>query len=235
MLLLLLILLLFSCFSYSYRSIIKNNYHYHKYNSNKKLCNSNIFDDGDDNNNDREISKLLEEASRITVTNNMTATLINLIEYGDNYVVNNSDYNNSDANSIKATSFLPTHSTWTKVSGCMADVRMKVSIDKSNQLKPVFIDSVADSRVARGMAAVLCIGLKETSANNILNLIPSEIIKSNKSLVCFVFAVKVSSENQIILSPYLVTNFLISYKIFFGLLTAALPPVITFDAQYVHL
>jgi len=167
LLLLIIILVLFSSCSYSYRLINKYNYYYY---SSNKLYNSNLFDD------DNKFNKLLNEASKITVNNNMTATLINLIEYGDNYIVNNNieDYN-INTNSIKATSFLPIHSTWAKVSGCMADVRMKISINKSNQLQTVLIDSIADSRVARGMAALLCNGLKEISIDTILKLIPSEV------------------------------------------------------------
>ena len=128
-------------------------------------------------NSNANTDKLYDEASKLTVVNNMTATLINLIEYGDNYVIN-SDTNNEyniNTNSIKATSFLPIHSSWPKVSGCMADVRMKVNVDQSNDNHPVTINAVADSRVARGMAALLSIGLQKIPANNILQLIPSEV------------------------------------------------------------
>ena len=128
-------------------------------------------------NSNANTDKLYDEASKLTVVNNMTATLINLIEYGDNYVIN-SDTNNEyniNTNSIKATSFLPIHSSWAKVSGCMADVRMKVNVDQSNDNYPVTINAVADSRVARGMAALLSTGLQQLPANSILQLIPSEV------------------------------------------------------------
>ena len=151
--------------SSSYRSMLSSSHHYNKlYNGN-----SNIY--SIDN------TKLFDEANKLTVSNNMTATLIKLIEYGDNYVINkdvNNEYN-IDTNSIIATSLLPIHSSWSKVSGCMADVRMKVIVDRSNDLLPITIDAVADSRVARGMAALLCIGLKEVSAKDILELKPSEV------------------------------------------------------------
>lgn len=84
--------------------------------------------------------------SSILNERNTTESLIKIIEYGDKF--------SNDV--IQHNPFLIASETlgWSKVPGCLSDVRVKASIDLGTNI--VEVVGVADSRVARGLLAVLC-------------------------------------------------------------------------------
>lgn len=126
-----------------------------------------IHDDGVDGVDASQLSKLYALASTIAVPNNKTATLINLITYGDIW---QQQHQQTDI----------THTdTWDKVVGCMADVRIKTIVitTASSYIEKYAIKATADSRVARGMIAMLSDGLVGTSAATILSMIPEIVVE----------------------------------------------------------
>lgn len=107
-----------------------------------------------------DFEKLSEICQTIAVPFNTTATLINLIQYGDNWV----NERNHDSLGV-----FERFKKGDKVPGCMADVHIttsfnyadkntgQISTDSTIPIGPtVSIDGTADSRVAQGILALLC-------------------------------------------------------------------------------
>ena len=103
---------------------------------------------------------MLSQISRsVAVPTNTTATLINLIQLGDNWATETMKNSGGEFNRFKKGD---------KVRGCMADVRITTSFqypDSGALSTPPFtssidptisIDGSADSRVAQGILALLC-------------------------------------------------------------------------------
>ena len=74
---------------------------------------------------------------------NVTASLLKLVSFGDNYFKNQLLEENRD---LKFTPLA-------KVRGCIADVNIQVALSDSKKL---FIKGNADSRIAQGMLAMIC-------------------------------------------------------------------------------
>lgn len=91
-------------------------------------------------------SKVIEYDSvngiEIDNRNNITASLLRLVSFGDNYFISN------DLR-IENLNFTPL----TKVRGCIAEVKVKVALSDS---KKIFVSGNADSRIAQGMLALVC-------------------------------------------------------------------------------
>ena len=116
----------------------------------------------DNNNNER----IYEISNRLVDKTNATLTLINLINYGDQ-LFDQPLYLNKQSSDNNYNLFinLDLNSDWVKVKGCMADVRIKVILktDKSShsydnsidEISSITLDGIADSRVARGLLALL--------------------------------------------------------------------------------
>ena len=115
-----------------------------------------------DNNNER----IYEISNRLVDKTNATLTLINLINYGDQLFDQPLHLNKqSSDNNYNLFINLDQNSDWVKVKGCMADVRIKVTlnIDKSvhscdessDDSSSITLDGIADSRVARGLLALM--------------------------------------------------------------------------------
>lgn len=89
---------------------------------------------------------------------NTTESLIKIIEYGDKFWETSTDTLQKQFSNdvIQHNPFLIASETlgWSKVPGCLSDVRVKASIDLGTNI--VEVVGVADSRVARGLLAVLC-------------------------------------------------------------------------------
>jgi sulfur transfer protein SufE len=114
-------------------------------------------------------------AAELVVAGNSTATLLNLISFGDRW---SSNRRQGDGIGFGVDLQLP--ATWERVPGCMADARLLATCCSPNQsgAEPhVTIDGAADSRVAHGMLALLCAGLSDSTASSILSLRPSTIAK----------------------------------------------------------
>lgn len=124
------------------------------------------------NKDDKELGSLFHFASSISVPSNTTATLLNLIKFGDEWSAKQEErYGNENL----------LHNQWERVPGCMADVRIKTEVTKYNiddKLDNVCtFKAVADSRVARGMIALLCEGLENRKISSILSLSSTELAK----------------------------------------------------------
>lgn len=104
--------------------------------------------------------EMLSQISRsVAVPTNTTATLINLIQFGDNWATETMKDSGGEFNRFRKGE---------KVRGCMADVRITTSFeypdstDLSSPSAPsssdpmITIDGSADSRVAQGILALLC-------------------------------------------------------------------------------
>ena len=119
-------------------------------------------------------SNLESLAAELVVAGNSTATLLNLISFGDRW---SSSRRQGDGIGFGVDLQLPT--TWERVPGCMADARLLAtcSPNQSGAEPHVTIDGAADSRVAHGMLALLCAGLCDSTASSILSLRPSTIAK----------------------------------------------------------
>jgi len=115
--------------------------------------------------------ELLRLARSVAVPSNATATLVNLIALGDEHFRQNND---------KGLGFgegksLP--STWERVPGCMADARICLQ-PRELQLgedSVMDVEGVADSRVAHGLVALLCQGLRDSRVSDILALEPETL------------------------------------------------------------
>ena len=115
------------------------------------------------------LERLFTTAEGIAVRGNTTATLINLIKYGDTWCEESPTSNSSSL-------------SWERVPGCMADVRVSSHIAVGSNcalgaeegLRVEFY-AAADSRVARGMIALLCQGLCSAEAGDILALDAAEV------------------------------------------------------------
>ena len=116
----------------------------------------------DNNNNER----IYEISNRLVDKTNATLTLINLINYGDQLFDQPLHLNKQSSNNNYNLFINLDHNTdWVKVKGCMADVRIKVTlnIDTNNlnydesiyERSSITLDGIADSRVARGLLALL--------------------------------------------------------------------------------
>lgn len=120
-------------------------------------------------------SNLESLAAELVVAGNSTATLLNLISFGDRW---SSNRRQGDGIGFGVDLQLP--ATWERVPGCMADARLLATCCSPNQsgAEPhVTIDGAADSRVAHGMLALLCAGLSDSTASSVLSLRPSTIAK----------------------------------------------------------
>ena len=104
--------------------------------------------------------EMLSQISRsVAVPTNTTATLINLIQLGDNWATETVKNSGGEFNRFKKGD---------KVRGCMADVRITTSFQypdfgalsapplTSSSDPTISIDGSADSRVAQGILALLC-------------------------------------------------------------------------------
>lgn len=91
--------------------------------------------------------RLVSTSSSAIVEGDMKQTLLNLISLGDIWIGNRYEKNLN-------INHLSEKDGYFSVPGCMAAVRVKVSIDDNN-LKDVIVTGTADSRVALGMLAYL--------------------------------------------------------------------------------
>lgn len=109
---------------------------------------------------DDQLRNLFDTATSLAVPGDTKETLINLINYGDNWI---KKYNNTDSNWTYRYPFAHLFiyrqlligllfSNWEKVTGCMADVRIDTTINNvlSNNVLTYKFQASADSRVARG-------------------------------------------------------------------------------------
>jgi len=95
---------------------------------------------------------------RITVIGNITASLLNLVSLGQNFIEEIPD------------EILP---KLQRVPGCISDVRLWTQLNEINL--PVKIYGYADSQVAQGILAIFGFGLHNMTVHNILQLKSSEI------------------------------------------------------------
>jgi len=114
----------------------------------------------------------LERLARsVAVQSNATATLVNLIALGDEHC----RQNNNKGIGFGAGKSLP--SSWERVPGCMADARICLQPHQVQVGKELVMDveGVADSRVAHGLVALLCQGLRDSRVSDILALEPEKL------------------------------------------------------------
>lgn len=105
-----------------------------------------------------DFEKLSQLCKVVAVPTNTTATLINLIQYGDTWAADAKRKSRGEFDRFKKGD---------KVPGCMADVRITtkfnyLAVEKENlgnsqdNLPRLSIEGSADSRVAQGILALLC-------------------------------------------------------------------------------
>ena len=76
---------------------------------------------------------------------NGTKTLLNLVQYGDRF--------SSYTENILDNKLIESKQKWVKVPGCMANVHIVVNLIQNDFVE---LYGVADSRLARGLVALLC-------------------------------------------------------------------------------
>jgi sulfur transfer protein SufE len=86
---------------------------------------------------------------KVAAPNNITATLINLIQFGDSWA--------TETNPNPSAAF-DRFRKGDKVPGCMADVRITTTFNYDSPLgnPKISVEGSADSRVAQGILALLC-------------------------------------------------------------------------------
>lgn len=114
-------------------------------------------------------------ASELVVPGNTTATLLNLISLGDHWTA---DKHEPQLIGFGSSKTIPPH--WEKVPGCMADARIHTSItSQESSMNPsdpvVALEGIADSRVALGMVAMLCTGMSNLHASQVIAINPENI------------------------------------------------------------
>lgn len=86
---------------------------------------------------------------------NSTSTLLNLVALGDKF---------SDKDSMGNYSLLHVSKRWQRVPGCLSEVYVGAETDEDGR---VYIEGFADSRIARGLLALVC----EVASSNIISLL----------------------------------------------------------------
>lgn len=112
------------------------------------------FDRSGQTNEPRNIINIVKS---ILNENNKTESLLNIIAYGDKFLEKSSSDNvREQVSDFSRNIFLSSLNAngWNKVPGCLSDVRVKASIIAESNV--VSVIGVADSRIARGLIAILC-------------------------------------------------------------------------------
>jgi sulfur transfer protein SufE len=89
---------------------------------------------------------------------NVSATLRNLIRYGDNWLHNQCSAPNEQAVK-KGDPYSVSHTGFERVTGCTSTVSIRTSFNPcttEDTKRKVHVEGSADSRVTRGMLAILC-------------------------------------------------------------------------------
>lgn len=107
--------------------------------------------DGDDDEDVHNVNRI-----QLSAKKNATASLLGLVSFGDTYFRNGHD----DGSSLNDNLCSHKSSSWTKVRGCIADVRIKITMTNNHENPStgtrVYITGTADSRIAQGMLALIC-------------------------------------------------------------------------------
>lgn len=93
-------------------------------------------------------SSVIDLTTALVSKENITQTLLNLIAYGDTHY--------SDTDVLLNHSHNDPFDDWVKVSGCLANVNIKVTAALLNDNMLYQIIGTADSRIARGLLTILC-------------------------------------------------------------------------------